>query len=302
MRTVRYGESVKAVLSGAATTTNPTYVIDSADENTGATSTASGSLTGATAVTLLTTTLNPKRVRGLSICNVDTAAVTLTLSFVDSAETSKTMTSQVLQVGDTLIMEESGRMYVLDSSGQIKQSGVSTAVEPHAIPVHEWRKTDGVTINPVTAATTNFGVVYGTDGTDFPHLETIDGKNTTTAVVSRCVVKLPSNYVAGSAVTLRARCGMKTTVASNSAATTIDFNVYSNAGTANTGSADLCETAAQSINSLTAANYDFVITPTGLVAGQDLHVKMTLTVTDSATATAVIGTVNHVELRPVVSR
>jgi len=127
-------------------------------------------------------------------------------------------------------------------------------------------------------------------------LETIDSKNATTAVVSRVIDRLPANYVAGSAITIRARCGMKTTVASNSAATTIDFNAYSNSGVANAGSADLVTTNAQSINSLTAANYDFTVTPTGLVAGQDLHIKMTLTVTDSATGTAVIGTVNHCEI------
>lgn len=291
---IRSGESITAVMSGAITTVNPTWTVDYYDLNTSSNKSAAGSLTGVTAKTLLLSAASPLTVESLSICNIDTGAVTVTIKRVAADTTATTMAVVTLQVNDLLTISERG-VSVTDSAGQVKNGG-GTAVTPHAISVHDWRKTDGVTVNPVTAATTNFGVVLGTDGTDFPHLETIDSKAATTAVVSRIVVRLPPNYVAGSAVTIRARCGMKTTVASNTAATTIDFNAYSNAGTANTGSADLVTTNAQSINSLTAANYDFVVTPTGLVAGQDLHVKMTLTVTDAATGTAVIGTVNHAEL------
>lgn len=291
---IRNGESITAVLSGAPATTQPTFAIDYRDLNTDSNRSAAGSLTGATPKTLLTAGAAPLTVESIGICNVDTAAVTVTIKRVAADTTATTLAVVILQANDLLTFSESG-VSVTDSSGQVKNGG-GTAVTAWAIPVHDWRKTDGVTLNAATAATTNFGVVYGTDGTDFPHLETIDSKAATTAVVSRIVYKLPPNYVAGSAVTIRARCGMKTTVADNSAATTIDFNAYSNSGVANAGSADLVTTNAQSINSLTAANYDFTVTPTGLVAGQDLHIKMTLTVTDAATGTAVIGTVNHVEL------
>lgn len=292
--TIRAGESITAILSGAITTTNPTFAIDYHDLNTSSDKSAAGSLTGATVKTLLTTTAAPLTVSSISIVNLDTVEATVTIKTVAADTTAVTIAVVTLQPNDLLTLGEAG-VRVTDSSGQLKNGG-GTAVTAHAIPVVDWRKTDGVTLNAATAATTNFGVVYGSDGTDFPHLETIDSKNATTAVVSRTVIRLPSNYVAGSAITIRARAGMKTTVASNSGATTIDFSGYSNLGTANTGSADLVTTNAQSINSLTAANYDFVVTPTNLVAGQDFHVKLTLTVTDSATGTAVIGTVNHVEL------
>lgn len=299
--TIRAGESITIVMSGAAATTNPTFTVDYTDLNTGGSNkSTAGSLTGASVKTVLSTTAAPLTVETLSVCNVDSAAVTVTVARVAADTTSTTMAVVTLQVNDLLAISANG-VQVTDSAGQFK-NGSGTVLSPHSIAAHDWRKTDGVTVNPVTAATTNFGVVYGTDGTDFPHLETIDGKNATTAVVSRIVVRLPSNYVAGSAITLRANAGMKTTVASNSGATTLGFNVYSNLGTSNTGSADLNTTAAQSINSLTLANKDFTITPTNLVAGQDLHIKMTLTVTDVATGTAVIGTVNHVELRTTTYR
>lgn len=297
--TISGGETITATLSGAITTTNPTFTIDYRDLNSDSNKSAAGSLTGVTAKTLLSAT-TPLTVESVSICNIDTVAATATIKRVAADGTAYTMAVVTLQANDVLTINEAG-IQVTDSSGQVKNGG-GTAVVPHSIPAHEWRKTDGVTINPVTAATTNFGLVYGTDGTDFPHLETIDGKNATTAVVSRVIYRLPSNYVAGSAVTIRIRAGMKTTVATNTGSTTVGLNVYSNSGVGNLGSADLNTTAAQSVNSLTAADKDFVITPTGLVAGQDLHIKMTLTVTDVATGTAVIGTVNHAELRTTCYR
>lgn len=293
---VNPGETLTAVMSGAATTSNPKIIVRYGDHQ----QVMGGfALSGVTAVTIAGATNGRYHVHGLSICNTDTAAVTITLA-VTILGVSYTFDTFTLQVGDTYRFDEDSGSQVTDSSGKIKVTSSSTAIQPFTIAATDWRKTDGVTINPVTAATTNFGVVYGTDGTDFPHLETIDGKNATTIVVSRCCFKLPENYIAGSAITIRVRAGMKTTVATNSGATTMGLNVYSNSGVANLGSADLNTTAAQTINSLTAADKDFVITPTGLVAGQDLHIKLSLTVTDVATGTAVIGTVNHVELRTSV--
>lgn len=52
---------------------------------------------------------------------------------------------------------------------------------------------------------------------------------------------------------------------------------------------DLVTTSATTINSLTAAAKEFAITPTGLVAGDELDVRVTIAITDGATATAVIG-------------
>jgi hypothetical protein len=85
---------------------------------------------------------------------------------------------------------------------------------------------------------------------------------------------------------------METTGASASA--TLDVEVDKSDRAAGLGS-DLCATAAQTINSLTFANKDFTITPTGLSAGDVLDVRLTVTVTDSATATAVTASIGAVE-------
>lgn len=294
---LKTGESLTAVLSGAATTTNPTVLVDVLEGTQEETN--SVSLSGATAVTLASAALTRKCVSGVSVCNVDTAAVTVTLARVNAAGTSYTLTSQTLQVGDTLLLNAAG-LRVIDSSGQQKQSGVSTAVEPLAILPTDWRVHDAFASNlPATAASDDLGAVNGTDGTHFMSLRTIDFKAATTTAYARCFFVLPGNYVAGSAITIRVRAGMLTTVSDTSA--TVDLEVFSNDGDA-TGSADLCATSAQSINSLTFSNKDFTVTPTGLVAGQALNIRLVMTGTDGATGTAVIGAVAGVEVRTSVSR
>lgn len=289
-------ESFKAVMSGAATTTNPTVRVEWTGG--GGDRTDWVQLSGATAVKVVDGLDAMRTVTGFSVYNGDTAAVTVTFSHVIGS-TSNTILVQTLQVGDTLYVDQAS-VKTFDNAGNTKETQTSTQVQPFAISVNRWTKTDGITVNPASAATTNHGLVMGTDGTNYPHLETIDGKAATTAVVSRCTVALPANYVAGSAVTIRLITGMKTTVSDTTAV--VGLNVYSNSNTAQTGSADLNTTSAQSCNSLTVATRDYVITPTSLVAGQDLHIKLTQTITDGATATAVIGTITHAELRTSVNQ
>ena len=97
----------------------------------------------------------------------------------------------------------------------------------------------------------------------------------------------------GKTTTLRLIAGMKTTVASSSC--TIDAEVYRSDETGGVGS-DICATALQSINNLTAASKDFTITPTSLVAGDMLDVRIAIATNDSATGTAVIGRLIAIKL------
>ena len=86
---------------------------------------------------------------------------------------------------------------------------------------------------------------------------------------------------------------MLTTISDTSAA--IDFECYRSNDEAGIGS-DLVTTSATSINSLTLANKDFVVTATSLLPGDTLDIRMKIAIVDSATATAVIGLVGGVEL------
>ena len=103
---------------------------------------------------------------------------------------------------------------------------------------------------------------------------------------ARFQVPLPANYVAGETVQLRFSAGMITNAADTTA--TLDVTCYKS-DEDNTVSADLCTTAAQSINSTSFADKAFTITSTALSPGDILDVQVTMAVNDAATGAAVIG-------------
>lgn len=165
------------------------------------------------------------------------------------------------------------------------------AQRPNAVFVleaQEWRVHDALqTLLPTTSAADDLGITIGTFGTNAPYIGTSDLKAAgATTRYARIIRRLPYNYEAAESVTLRAYAGMITTVADTSA--TVDFEVYE-IGASATPSSDLCATAAQSINSLTAADKDFTITATALNPGDLLDIRVTVAVNDAASGTAVIA-------------
>jgi len=138
-------------------------------------------------------------------------------------------------------------------------------------------------------ATDDLSLVAGTVGTNAPSLQTEDLRAVgATSRYKRLMIPLPSNYVAGETVTLRFSAGMITTAADASA--TLDVVCYKS-DEDNTVSADLCATAAQSMNNTVFADLDFVITSTALSPGDLLDVLITMAVNDAATDAEVIGCV-----------
>lgn len=129
----------------------------------------------------------------------------------------------------------------------------------------------------------DLGVTVGTAGTAHPILRGIDSGGTTGTSKGRFQFMLPAEYTAGATITLRAKnAGMQ--VVSDGTAT-LDVEAWSQ-DMDGTVSSDLCSTDAQSINSATLADFDFTITPTGLVAGDMLDIVLTTAVTDSGNASA----------------
>lgn len=139
---------------------------------------------------------------------------------------------------------------------------------------------------PGTSASDDLGV-YGTEfATNSMSVRTFDVKTLSTTLYARRMLWLPPEYDPGETFTIRLYAGMVTTVASTSC--TIDVQCYKSDNYGGIG-ADLCTTAAQSINSLTPANKDFTITPPNLVPGDIFDLRIAIAVVDAATATAVIG-------------
>jgi hypothetical protein len=139
-------------------------------------------------------------------------------------------------------------------------------------------------------------LVTGTFGTNAPRVKTPDMKAVGSVITryARLIVMVPDNYDAAEDLQIRLNAGMETTVADVSA--TIDVEAYELQGDG-TLSADLVVTAAQSINSLSLANKDFILNGTNLVPGDRLDVRIAIAVRDNASVTAVLAVLQDVILR-----
>ena len=147
-------------------------------------------------------------------------------------------------------------------------------------------------------STEDLKVVRGTVGTNAISLQTEDlhDRGAATTRYARYTVQLPPEYVAGQTVKIRVQGGMITTVADTTA--TADVSAYLN-DEDNTVSADLCTTAATTINALiaTPTTVDFVITASTLSAGDMLDVRIAIAVNDDNNgASVVIGCVSQLAL------
>lgn len=165
------------------------------------------------------------------------------------------------------------------------------------IPLTDFRVWDAMqTLLPGTPSADDLGLVGGTFGTATPSIRTEDLKALgATNKRARFLVQLPWEYVAGETVTLRFQAGMITTVAGTSA--TLDCEAYKLQDDPDDAiGSDLVTTSATSINSLTFASTDFVITPTSLSPGDILDVRVTIAVNDGASGTAVIAAITSAKL------
>lgn len=165
---------------------------------------------------------------------------------------------------------------------------------PLIIPWRAWRVWDTAFTELGITALSDDDLIYvgGTWGTDPPCIQAGDVKGASKTRYARCQVVLPWDYVAAQTVTLRLHAGMVTTVCGTSCM--LDAVVYESDEELGL-SADLCATAAQSMNSLTFADFDFVITPTGLVAGSLLDIRIEIASVD-ATANVTIPTIGAAKI------
>jgi hypothetical protein len=168
-------------------------------------------------------------------------------------------------------------------------------IQEYVVPWSSFRIHDAIeSLLPQPPADDDLGwPATDTFGSVTPYLSTADAKATTVTAYARFQFYLPPEYDSGQTLTCRVRGGMVTTVSDDTA--TVDVEVHK-ADRDGACGADICATAAQSINNLTAADKSFTITPTGLVPGDWLDVRITVAITDGSTATAVIGRVYEVAM------
>lgn len=185
----------------------------------------------------------------------------------------------------------------LSSSANLARSQMApVTLDVFPIDLLSLREWDHLGVNlPETPATTYLGIVTGaTYGTNAPSVQTGDLKATTTTRRARCIVQLPNYYVAAAQASIYAIAKMLTTVADGSCVLTVEAYQIKDDGTV---SGQLVTGGAQSINNLSFQTLNFPLTTSGLTPGSRLDVRFSITVTDSATATAVVGFLNALYLK-----
>jgi len=173
---------------------------------------------------------------------------------------------------------------------------VQRNLSEYAIPWEVWRVWDAFGTNlPATPATDDLGLVGGTFATSSPSIQTEDLKAAgSTNKYARASIVIPAYYEAGMTIQLVINAGMLTTIADTTC--TLNVAAYKSDAAAGIGS-NLYAGAAQDIRSLTLAEKTFALTPTTLVAGDVLDVRLHIIVNDAATATAVKAIIGEVVLQ-----
>lgn len=145
------------------------------------------------------------------------------------------------------------------------------------------------TLLPNTAANDDLALVTGTPGTNSPRLSTGDLK-AAGSTSRKCFfeTEVPANYDAGATLQIEIVAEVDDTLSDITA--TVDLEVRIPNGSGGVGS-DLCQTAAQTINSLTPVTRVFDIT--GVTAGAKLLCYVTVTINDAATASGTVAGLIH---------
>ncbi len=177
----------------------------------------------------------------------------------------------------------------VDSNAAIARSKLAQdSLLEYNVPLTSMRVWDAIgTILPTTAANDDLAIFDGSGsfGTSPIELDAGDLKAAgATTRRARFSVAIPAEYVDGETVTIRVRSSTETTVADTSCTVDIEAHRQDKDGGL---SAALCTTAATSMNSVTVADYSFTITPTTIVAGDQLDVRVTIACNDGATGTEV---------------
>ena len=182
-------------------------------------------------------------------------------------------------------------------AGQIPRSYLTQDADVAiGVPVTDLRKTsDLAAVLPNAASGSDLGIYNGGTGfgTDAPVVRTSDAKATTVTQYARFQWVVGSEFDVGETLQVRVNAGMNTTVANGTATVDVEAYVIDEDGTVGS---DICATAAKDINLLTKANKDFTLTSSTVAKGDVLDIRVTVAITDSATATAVIGEIGSIRM------
>lgn len=170
-------------------------------------------------------------------------------------------------------------------AGPISRSTLITdSSEVYPLELQLFRVWDAFQTLLGTAGTDDLGITAGAFGTGCPYIHAGE-MNAAGAVTryARIMFTLPTEYVDGGSISINFAAGCLTSVCSVSA--TVDVECYLTGRNGLKSGSDLVTTSATSCNSLTFADKAFVVTPTGLLAGDTLDIRITIAA-NSATASS----------------
>lgn len=280
-----------ASVSGAATLSSTVAVGDAlntaqgADKASAATlnlSTATGNIVDVTGTTTITAiTLAQGRTRTVRFTGILTLTHGASLVLPNAANITTAAGDYAIFAGYgsgvvrcVAYFKLSGQPVVAPTRANL---GVDVAAIAVGIPVTALRHTTGV---PLTAAETAGGFNCSVAA----HVMLAQGEvtdNETEVSVCHAQVVLPPEYKAGGTVTVRLPVAIVKTGSATDNGSTVDVAVYKQA--AGAVGADLSTTTAAATFAALDTWYDkdFVITPTGLVAGDALNIEITSSIIDN---------------------
>lgn len=180
------------------------------------------------------------------------------------------------------------------SNPDVQRSYLVRESKVYPITLTQLRVWDAMqTVLPGSAATDDCALITGTPGTDAPTIQAGDIGGQTISRKFAFEFGLPPEYDAGQTAKIRVKAGMVTTVADTSA--TIDFSAYEIDRSGAVGS-DLVQTAAQDMNSITYADFDFTLDATNLNPGEKIVIVGTIAAQDSGDAGEMIPEVSALEM------
>jgi hypothetical protein len=178
-------------------------------------------------------------------------------------------------------------VYKGNLTGDVTGQAGTLAAVTLGIPLHSLHA--AATMKDAIADTPN-GTTLGVADTSAALLTATTDNGVSVTETAAFEFAVPAGYTAGDTITVRIRAKISAlpTVASSN---TVDITAKLR-GDAGLGS-DICTTAAQ-VTTTSMANYDFVVTPTGIVAGDVIEVVMTLAANDTGGTTNGIHTVSKI--------
>jgi hypothetical protein len=143
------------------------------------------------------------------------------------------------------------------------------------IPVSRWRIWDSLDaqLGATPTSADDLAHIVGTFLTDSPYITTTaqtPGDATPVASYCRYLVQVPENYQDGDALTLRVTWARPDAAATSMA---LDAEVVRTSAP----TVDVNSTAAVNINAAASGTANFVLTPTNIVAGETLNVRLNIT-------------------------